>query len=123
MFPGSNKKNPLNLQNFMFFELASKLYFPANYKSNEGPALYVFDVDLQSGISNNKEENIIAYPNPLNSNILNFSESLSGELINELGQAVLVFNQKTELDLQNLSNGVYWIKAEGYNSIKVILAK
>lgn len=123
LFPSSNKKNPLNVLGFKYFELANKLYFPAFYKGNVGAALYVLDIDLQSGFHREKDAAFTVYPNPLNAGVLSFSETISGEIVNQLGQTVLLFKQSAELDLHNLTNGVYWIKTEGYKPIKIVLSR
>jgi hypothetical protein len=71
-------------------------------------------------------DEIVLYPNPTSGMIhISHDEKLTGiQIFDMVGK--LIVNQKcegeteTNIDLSNLPNGVYLVKAAGYNSVKVI---
>jgi hypothetical protein len=93
-------------------------------------AVYTQSVSLCLGyneIYNKNLENLYIYPNPFSSNItivnpLNFAEMkiLIFNSIGELLDDKIVFNNKTEINLNHLPNGVYFINVKLKNEEKTI---
>ena len=63
-------------------------------------------------------------PNPSTSSSVEFSQALTGYLMNSLGQVLIKFsNPTTTLSVQNLPNGVYFVKANGYKTKRLVIQK
>ena len=61
-------------------------------------------------------------PNPSTSSSVEFSQMLTGYVLNSLGQVVIKFsNPTTHLSVQNLPNGVYFVKANGYKTKHLVI--
>ena len=61
-------------------------------------------------------------PNPSVSSSVAFSQTLTGYLVNSLGQVLIKFsNPTTTLSVQNLPNGVYLVKANGYKTKRLVI--
>lgn len=54
-----------------------------------------------------------AYPNPVSNGVLNFSETVDVELFDISGKMLIKQNRVNNLDVNNLSSGMYLIKAQG----------
>lgn len=56
---------------------------------------------------------IKAYPNPVSTGVLNFSETVDVELFDISGKMLIKQNRVNNLDVNHLSSGMYLIKAKG----------
>lgn len=70
-----------------------------------------------TGINENKNENLIVYPNPTTGRFIIATNNGSNiELFNVFGQEVefksTAFQNKVQIDITNQSNGVYFIKID-----------
>lgn len=54
-----------------------------------------------------------AYPNPVNSGVLNFSETVDVELFDTSGKMLIKQNRVNNLNVNHLSSGMYLVKAQG----------
>lgn len=57
------------------------------------------------------KENLSIYPNPA-SNVLSFSQEITGVLFDAMGRQILAFNKANQLDINHLPIGIYTIQLE-----------
>ncbi len=76
---------------------------------------------VENGL-NTEGADFTMFPNPSISSSVAFSQALTGYLVNSLGQVLIKFsNPTTTLSVQNLPNGVYFVKANGYKTKRLVI--
>lgn len=84
----------------------------------------VYEVKAVSVSVNNlaiEYKKLSVYPNPVNGNQLFFSETISGSLYDVSGRKVVDFNTANSINVAGLSQGIYFLQANGYQVEKVIV--
>ena len=94
------------------------IYDPGNIAdSSSARVIYKCVTSTNIGESLN-EASFNIYPNPTNS-VLNFNSIITGRLYSVLGNEVLRFNNKSEIDISHLTKGVYFLKTNG-STIRIL---
>tara|TARA_B100000508_G_scaffold55003_3_gene42755 strand:+ start:137194 stop:140178 length:2985 start_codon:yes stop_codon:yes gene_type:complete len=60
--------------------------------------------------SSNTDEDLVVYPNPNAEGLLYFSQTITGTLFNSNGAKILHFQNADKLNINSLSQGIYYIK-------------
>ncbi|NJN34631.1 MAG: T9SS type A sorting domain-containing protein [Saprospiraceae bacterium] len=63
-----------------------------------------------------EKQKFTLYPNPIHSDRVFFSRTLTGQLMNMSGQLVQNFKNVNELSINDLTNGLYFIVADGFDT-------
>jgi hypothetical protein len=98
-------------------------------------AYYQKQSNVATGVYHPESQNVIGvYPNPNHGifTLKSTTETLSGSIYiyNSLGERVWSFNsngdaEKIQIDLSDLSSGIYWLKADnmnGYLPVKIVIS-
>lgn len=67
---------------------------------------------VTAGTENESIKALYFYPNPSSGSVY-VNQNISGLVVNEMGEEVLVLKNTNVIDLSNLVNGVYFLRAEG----------
>jgi hypothetical protein len=66
-------------------------------------------------------QNLKVYPNPSTEHVINFNKVSTGQIYTAIGAVVADFNNTTKVDLTSLTNGVYFVKTNKGEIVKLIL--
>jgi len=77
--------------------------------------------DNTTGISENYINNITMYPNPCNTGVINFGESVNAEVYNLVGKQVKAVVNANLLSTVDLAKGVYIVRIAGSAPQKLII--
>jgi hypothetical protein len=98
-------------------------------RSHHYTATIVQNVDLCTSIADSRDKKAYfsVFPNPNKGSFVIVSEVETAiKVLNTLGELILeskLFKGKNYVDLSGFSNGVYFIKSEGGNSLRVKIIK
>ena len=66
-------------------------------------------------------QNLKVYPNPSSEHFINFNRSVTGQVYSAIGAVVTDFNNANKLDLSLVPNGVYFVKTNKGEIVKIVL--
>jgi hypothetical protein len=66
-------------------------------------------------------QNLKVYPNPSTEHVINFNKVSTGQIYTAIGAVVADFNNTTKVDLTSLTNGVYFVKTNKGEIVKLIV--
>jgi hypothetical protein len=64
---------------------------------------------------------IIMYPNPTNNGLVNFNEKVNAQVFDMQGKLMKEFVKQNQIDVSNLTKGIYFIKIENSVTKKLVI--
>lgn len=111
--PGSTIVDPVSSNHLFYFSGNNSLYYAAKYTTTEGNELYrLFDTTLSVNDLHENLSNFLAYPNPIYGNLnVEVGVPTSFAIFNINGKLMMEFDVegKSQIDVDNLSSGIYFL--------------
>ena len=102
------------------------VYYQTVIGANERAELGIDDITVTSTIFTSikntlASQNLKVYPNPSTEHVINFNKASTGQIYTAIGAVAADFNNTAKVDLTSLTNGVYFVKTNKGEIVKLIL--